>query len=716
MLRLAKGSSIMSPANYPNHRPVTILALAFVLAAVPAPSAKAQAEATLGLDEVTHGTLLMQADEPARYRPAPIQETQVEIRVSGTVARARVRQRFTNPTDVWTEAIYAFPLPEDAAVDHMRMSLGERTIEAQVQERSQARSTYRQAKAQGQRASLVEQHRPNLFTTAVANIAPQAAIEVEIEYQQLVRWHGGEFSLRFPMAITPRYAPGGTGSWQESARVEDGWAILPGEIGNTARVRPPDAAPARDELNPVTLGVTLDAGLPLAQITSRYHPVDIETESPGQATIRLAEGSVPAKRDFELVWSPRTGEVPQAAFFTEATEAGSYGLLLVVPPAQAFAGQARPPRESVFIIDTSGSMGGASLRQAKAALETALMRLAPADRFNIIQFDSRTSALFPQPVRADQGNVDRGIAYTRGLHADGGTEMRPALELALAAPAPSEAVLRQIVFITDGAVGNEAELLALIHDRLGERRLFTVGIGSAPNGYFMTEAAHFGRGTFTFIGASDEVATKMADLLSKIEQPVLTDLELDLPQARDPLPFPLPDLYAGEPVMAVMKLTAVPARAAVSGNLGGLRWSNRLSLVGSDEQTGLGVLWGRRKIQQLMRAKVRGADGEQIRAQVVAIGLNHHLVSPYTSLVAVDITPVRPRTQTLGTHHLETNPPAGWVPPNPPQPAIRIQRTPTATVAMAQGATASRLLLLAGLLALATALWLRPRASRPDRP
>ncbi|HEY5645100.1 MAG TPA: marine proteobacterial sortase target protein, partial [Pseudomonadales bacterium] len=285
-------------------------------------------------------------------------------------------------------------------------------------------------------------------------------------------------------------------------------------------------------------------------------------------------------------------------------------------------------------------------------------------------------------------------------------------ETAFATPGEEPGTLRQIVFITDGAVANEEALLALIHERLQDRRLFTIGIGSAPNSYFMTEAAHFGRGSFTYIGSEQEIAATMDALFRQLERPAMTDIALSLPVAADLLPSPLPDLYSGQPLIAVMKLDALPGRAEASGRLGDSAWRHALTLHSAEERTGLGVYWAREKIRHWMRRKAAGMEPQQVRAEVVKLGLAHHLVSAYTSLVAVDVTPVRPDDAATSSHALDGNLPAGWRPPG--QPGVTIE----ASLQLAQGATASQLYLLIGflLLALAAVLRYRPQLGLRCRP
>ncbi|MCV6604672.1 MAG: VWA domain-containing protein, partial [Porticoccaceae bacterium] len=322
------------------------------------------------------------------------------------------------------------------------------------------------------------------------------------------------------------------------------------------------------------------------------------------------------------------------------------------------------PREVVFVIDTSGSMGGEPIRQAKQSLLWALQRLQAEDRFNIVQFNSITNSLFSDAQQAVPGVLNRARSYVNGLQANGGTEMLAAVDAALCEDCDDPGRVRQVIFITDGAIGNEDQLFRAIRSKIGDSRLFTVGIGSAPNSYFMRRAAEFGRGTFTYIANTAEVGEKMAQLYRKLEAPLLTDLQLSMPHGVDAelLPNLLPDLYAGEPLVASVKMPPSSALLTVSGRIGTVAWQQQIELMEGQSQPGVQQLWARKKIQQLNDLRRNQHDPvvrEELRDQLVALSLKHHLVSPFTSLVAVDVTPVRPMDEALKSHKVASNMPKG---------------------------------------------------------
>ena len=669
---------------------------AFALAAAAA-RAEAAGDARGRTDRVTEGALFWRSAEQETLVPAPTLKTDVSIVVTGIVARATVRQEFTNPSGAWAEGIYVFPLPEDAAVDHLRMKVGDRMIEGVIQERAAAKAQYEQAKHEGRRASLVEQERPNVFTTSVANIAPGAAIRIEIEYQQTVRYDTGQFSLRFPMVVGPRYTPGEPVSGPSTGT---GWAPDTDQVPDASRITPPVEHPSHGPLNPVSLTVELDPGAPLARLTASYHAIQTTPLTDGRYRVELSQGPMPADRDFELVWWPNVEATPIATLFTERKGAETFAVLMVTPPAANALDGLRLPREAIFVIDNSGSMHGASIDQARAALKMALDRLRPGDTFNVIRFNHTTDAVFPAAQPATAQNLAAASRYVGRLYADGGTEMLPALQQALdGREHPGR--LRQVIFLTDGAVGNEAQLFAAIHERLGDSRLFTIGIGSAPNSHFMREAARLGRGTFTYIGSINEVKERMVALFAKLESPALTDVEIEAIAGADFVPERIPDVYLGEPITVALKAPALPSRVVLRGRLGVEVWERVVALHPAGQNAGISSHWARGKIAALLDRRRTGAPEDEARHAVLELALAHHLLSPYTSLVAVDVTPVRPDDEAMESHALKTNLPHGW--------------DYTAVFGVGQGATDAPVHLMMGLLTLLLAAALAAAALRTSK-
>jgi len=587
------------------------------------------------------------------YVNALLLETDVSFDVSGIVARATVKQRFRNTGSLWAEGIYVFPLPENAAVDHFRLHIGERQIEGQIQERALAKKTYENAKTQGRQAGLVEQQRANVFKTALANIAPGEEITVEIEYQQTLDYKDSSYRLRFPMVIGPRFS-----ALNNS----------PGQHSNDTDV---STLTAEARVNPVYLHVSLDAGTPLENIVSTYHDIDIKQTDIHRYSITLVAEKVFADRDFELVWSPELGHEPQSVVFTEQHQGYEYVLLSVLPPRLESLGQQLLPRDVVFILDVSGSMGGTSIEQARASLIQALDRLKPQDRFNIIWFNDRSERLYPRTMPATTDNIGYASRIVGKLQADGGTVIKPALALALT-DQPGLSRVRQIIFLTDGNVDNEQELFGLIKQHLGDNRLFTVGIGSAPNSYFMRKAARAGRGSFTHIGNIDEVQQKTNALLGKLEYPALVNIDMSIDGLEvEAFPHPISDLYLGEPLTVLIRGRQLGNTITLYGDFGESSWQQKIELVDGMDHPGIRTAWARNKIESLLEQHHDSTTAEQrdeLKNQIVQTSIDHHLVSRFASLVAVDVTAVNSSGQ-LHSEKLKNNRPHGWKPDRSLSPA-----------------------------------------------
>lgn len=622
-------------------------------------SLTAHASPTYDVNTVEPGGLYFATEKPGRVVRAPTLKADVDMAVSGPIVRTRVTQYFENTGDAWVEGIYTYPLPKGSAIDVLKMQVGDRVIEGEIKEKEEAKRTFEKARDEGKRASLVVQRRPNIFSTRIANIGPGETIKVMIEYQDLVEPRDNVFELRFPMVVRPRYNPGVP---LDDFQARAGWGFDTDQVPDGSKLNPAWVDGAEYGHNPVSLSVALAPGFELAEVDSPSHDVSV-TEYNGGAQINLSEEAVPADQDFILRWTPKSNTAPQIGVFEENNGAGEHHLVMLMPPTDTSTQQEVPARELIIVLDKSGSMGGQAIRQAKAAVRRAVMRLTAKDSFNLIAFDSYAHALFPASQQVTDRTIDQALDFIGNVEADGGTEMGDALTLALPQrDAPSNKV-QQIIFVTDGAVGNETALMAQIKKDLGTARLFTVGIGSAPNSFFMSEAAHFGRGTYVNIAMQDDVMTAMADLFAKIEKPQITNIAVTgLPADIDMAPNSLPDLYAGEPIVVALKGNLETDQLVVTGTKDGAPWSMEIPAAKGGDSAGIANLWARRKIQAVNRSFVgqHGSDAmEAKRAQVTKLALDYHLVSDFTSLVAVEKQAARPIDDPLFKREVRQNLPAG---------------------------------------------------------
>ncbi|WP_315798767.1 marine proteobacterial sortase target protein [Bradyrhizobium sp. SZCCHNRI3043] len=608
------------------------------------------------------GALLFKSD--GSYAEAPRLGIDVDIVVSGPTARARVTQLFKNTSSQWMEALYVYPLPPDSAVDTLKMIVGDRVVVGDIKPREQAKVIYEQAKRDGKTAALTEQERPNIFTNSLANIGPGETVLVQIEYQQPVAQAAGEFSLRVPLVVAPRYNPAPIVQSVDLRPGGNGWGAAANDpVPDRNRISPEVLDPAKsDPVNPTKITVRLQAGFALGEVKSHHHQVTIDSPDARTRVVTLAEGVVPADRDFELTWKPAAVAMPSVGLFHEQVGDADYLLAFVTPPAVTASAQRPQPRDVIFVIDNSGSMGGTSIRQAKASLLYALGRLQPGDRFNVIRFDDTMTVLFPASVPADAEHVGSATSFVSSLDARGGTEMVPAMRAALTDDGSDSARVRQVVFLTDGAIGNEQQLFETITAMRGRSRIFMVGIGSAPNTYLMTRAAELGRGAFTHIGAVEQVEERMRGLFAKLENPVVTALAATFSEASaDLTPAVLPDVYRDEPLVLAAKIDRLAGSLQLKGRIGDQPWTITLPLSGAAEGKGLSKLWARRKIGDAEVAQtMRQMTSEEADGAILKLALEHQLVTRLTSLVAVDKTPRRTDGEPLRLAELPINLPAGW--------------------------------------------------------
>ncbi|MFA3791492.1 marine proteobacterial sortase target protein [Aliiglaciecola sp. SL4] len=590
--------------------------------------------------QVEQGSFFLQKQGQQGYLLSPLLDTRVDMNITGLIARAKVTQTFTNISDEWVNGIYVFPLPENAAVDHLEMLIGERRIVGQIHPKQKAKAIFEQAKREGKKASLLVQQRPNLFKNSVANIGPGESIKVTIEYQQAVAYENNTFSLRFPTTVTPRYLPKLNMNAGAQEIADSGWGMTQPvyKDGQSTLIQEEP-----EPMHKVAMHIALNTGFSVQNIQSELHPIHQLEKQAGVYEISLQQDMI-ANQDFVLSWQPEPNQEPKAAHFVERHQDAFYGMVMLMPP-DVDSQTLSLAREVIFVIDTSGSMSGDAMIQAKQALIYAIQELPENDTFNLVEFDSTARKMWSSPKVANTRVKSEAIDYIANLQADGGTEMLSALQLALGQQSSgssgneTESRIRQVIFITDGSVGNEVSLFDYIQHNLQQSRLFTVGIGSAPNSFFMGEAARMGKGTFTYIGSTDSVQQQMQGLFTKLTHPILTDLVMNFSEDVEVYPRNLPDLYKGEPIMLSYRANHGVDNLSVTGTLKDQYWQQSLSLQNGGSERGLNVLWARRKIAQLGRDKRLDQDYDEMNKQIEEVAMTHHIVSEMTSLVAVDVTP-----------------------------------------------------------------------------
>ena len=572
--------------------------------------------------EARTGALLRRT--PDGLVPLPLLDLDVKLDVTGILVHGTVAQTFRNPTSEVIDCVYVFPLPERAAVHRMEMRIGGRRIVSVIEEKEEAKRVYEQARQEGRKAALVEQERPNLFTTSAASINAGESIDIVLEYLQEVTFDGDAFSLTFPLTLTPRFT---TGSPHDSARIT-----------------PPLARPGSPAFPRASLGVRIDAGVPVDTVESDSHA--IETFRDGSVLVVEPRGkTVPADRDFHLRWRPVLTAQPRPALFFEDRPEGRYVLAMILPPLHDVGAGRGLPAETLFIIDVSGSMAGPSIEQARGALLLALDRLRPDDTFDILSFNEEVMEFRGPFVPAAGPDLEEARRWTLSLAASGGTRIDLALARGLSLVEASRTERSQrIIFLTDGAADNEDDILRQVRAGLGEARLHTLGIGAAPNRYLMRAMASAGRGLCEFISTTEGAGNRVDAFFSRLSRPVMTGLSVawDGGEPVEAYPALLPDLHEGEPLILSARLApgrSVPRLILGGSTLDGMQHLEAVADGPAVADSGVAIRWGRAKVEALLDTLHDGATPDSVRAAVIDVSKAYGIVTPYTSLVAVEEFP-----------------------------------------------------------------------------
>lgn len=553
----------------------------------------------------------------------PLRSTSVSANIAGVIADVTVTQTYRNEGRTAIEAVYVFPGSTRAAVHALSMTIGDRTIRAKIREREKARAEYEAARESGRTASLLEQERPNVFTMNVANIMPGDEIRVVLEYTEYVPAVEGMYEFVFPTVVGPRYSNMASGE----AKPTDNFVASPYQKQGEA------------PLSTFDLNVHVAAGMPIQEITSPSHKIAVGYENLADADVRLDSAETRSdNRDFILRYR-LAGDKVQSGLLLSRSDAGNYFLTMMEPPRRVSPEQI-PPREYLFVIDVSGSMAGFPLETTKSLMRGLLVNLKEKDLFNVLFFAGDAQVLAEQPVAASRDNIDRAMKMIGNLSGGGATELLPALERGLALPR-TPGVSRSVVIVTDGYICVEKQAFDLIRRLRGDANVFTFGIGSSVNRHLIEGLARAGFGE-PFVVTGPEEAAAASDRFRKyIETPVLTDIRVSFPSfgAYEVSPVTVPDLFAARPVAIHGKWRgALQGEIVITGRAGGewYRWTAKpAEHAASGRNAALEFLWARQRIAELDDDIQLDADDTRI-AEVTRLGLEHGLLTQYTSFVAVD--------------------------------------------------------------------------------
>lgn len=563
-----------------------------------------------------------------------LEHTSVYAEVHAGLAQVTLTQWFHNPYDEPLEATYLLPLPAGSAVHRMDLTCGDRLIEGFVMEKDEARDLYEEARRDGRKAALLEQVRDNVFSQRIAGLCPGESVEVTVEYVEQVEYEDGLYELSVPMTVGPRYLPPWVGD-------------------RVALARPYQVSDPDDEAAPrVDITVVLDEGLPVLDLWSDTHDLVVEDEGTWGAEVSLADGEVVPDRDFVLTWSLQ-GEQPRVAALVHRVDPNEpgYVALTLEPPDVAATFEPRP-RELIFVLDSSGSMEGVPWETARAAVLMALDRMGTEDTFNLLTFSNDTSALYERPQRSTRQTRAEAREWLASHYDGGGTDMEKGIVASLTMPGDASA-MRLVLFLTDGFIGGEDLMFGLVRKHRGRARLFSLGVGGAPNRYLLEGLAEMGRGDVIYQGMGRPIAETVSTFYARIARPVFSDIEIDWGglDVEEVYPSRIPDLWAGQPLRVVARYTPDEAvfdddgvlrtSITVTGTVGReeARFTAPLEISAADEdREAVATLWARRRIRDL-EWYPRDLDPAEVKDAIVDVALEHHLVSRYTSLVAVDDEP-----------------------------------------------------------------------------
>ena len=503
-----------------------------------------------------------------------------------------------------------------------------------IKKREEAREMYEKAKQRGQVASLLEQERPNIFTQSVANIMPGDEILITIKYVENLNYDDGKYEFVFPMVVGPRYIPG----QPKSESSGGGWAEDTDKVPDASRITPPVLKPGERSGHDIALSVSLDAGVPIQGIESKSHEVEIKRESDSRGFIKLKESDSIPNKDFILNYHV-AGKRPEMAILTHRGDSGGFFMLMIQPQAE-FKLDEITPKEMVFVVDCSGSMSGEPIAKAKQAMRRCIKNMNPNDSFQIIRFSESASQFAEKPIPNTRENRERGLSYINGMSGQGGTNMIEGIKAALDFPKDPERI-RTILFMTDGYIGNETEILAAIQDKLGNARLFSFGVGSSVNRYLLNRMAEVGRGVVQYVRPDENTEEAVNNFYERISKPYLLDIEVDWKdlEVTDVYPKKIPDLFSAQPVIIHGRYQeAGKATIQLKGKVTGKETVTKIDvrLPGKEESNSvLGTLWARTRIKDLMNQMYHG-EKQDLVEEVTNLALEFRLMSKYTSFVAVE--------------------------------------------------------------------------------
>ncbi len=605
--------------QYNKHKKLLCILSAFILLMSYVPVVHAE-ESTENEDKTGSPYFYVESQEPG-VDSFPLKSTDVNVSIQGIIADTYVVQTYANEGNKPINASYIFPASTKVTVHGMQMQIGNQTVTAVIKEKEEAKQEFETAKSEGKSASMLSEERANVFTMDVANIMPGDEVRIELHYTELIMPTEGVYQFVYPTVVGPRYvspALDDTGTREE-------WTGIPYLANGSA---PSDT---------YNIHVSVSTGVPIAELTSSSHDIIIQEKGDTMADVGLKDPSDYAgNRDFILNYK-LTGEQINTGLITSKGEKENFFMLMVQPPEHCQTDEI-PPREYIFVLDVSGSMSGFPLETAKGLIYNLVSGLRETDCFNLILFSGTSLKMADRSVPATQENISKAACLIKEETGTGGTELAEALEDALDTPA-MRGVSRNIVIISDGYISGEKEIFQIVNDHMNQADFFSFGIGSAVNRYLIEGIASIGQGE-PFIATDTGEASKIADQFrTYIQSPVLTDIKVSFDgfDTYDVEPAVIPTLYAKKPIVLLGKWRGEAAGTIqIEGMTGKGKYSQTISVADAmiGENNAVGYLWARKRVERLTDYG-QETDSDAVKKEVTQIGLDYHMITPYTSFIAV---------------------------------------------------------------------------------
>jgi Ca-activated chloride channel family protein len=527
----------------------------------------------------------------------------VEITLSDQVATTTIDQVFRNDNDITVEGTYIFPLPEEATIERFVMYVDGQPLEGKVLNRDEARSIYESIVRRQRDPALLEYIGHDAFQASIFPIAAHEEKRIQIEYRQVLPLDQGLVEYVYPLS-TERFSP--------------------------------------QPIENVAITVHLSSKEPLKAVYSPSHDVAVTREDDYHATIGYEQNDCLPDRDFVLYYTVSSSDFGVNLLTYHPRGEDGFFLLLVAPPVEA-RDQEVVSKDVIFVLDTSGSMEGEKIAQAKDALVFVLDHLNAGDRFAIVPFNSAVTTYAPELQPASERNAARN--YVRGLNAGGSTDIDGALQRALQLADTASGRPQVILFLTDGlpTVG-EMEPAHILEDARAHTstdvRLFPFGVGYDVNSALLDALAEENHGASAYILPGENLEERVSAFYSKINMPVLASLSLDYGGivVEDTYPNPLPDLFLGSQLVLVGRYhdggaATITLQGTVNGQERTYRYTDLTFWSEDTRHDFLPRLWASRKIGYLLNQVRLHGENKEVTDEIIELSLRYGIITPYTSFL-----------------------------------------------------------------------------------